>query len=454
MFIFDFHWQIQHFLNQFWWQINFLLLVILVVLGYLAIKKPVYAAGLTIILLPTYLFRSNILGVPFTYLELCILVTFIGWVLNLIFYNLQPKTYNLKNYRLPITLILLASTISLFLSPSLRAAAGLWKAYFIEPILFFIILTNVIKTKNDKKIILWSLGVSTLAISLLGIFQKLTGFGIYEPSWTAPANRRVTSFFSSPNAVGLFLGPIVVIYGGWLLAEIKNLKAAILKSLIVIPALLAILFTFSQGTWLGLAAALIFIFFFSWNKKITTSVVIALIVLSLIVPMTRQIILPLITFQDAAGQNRLELAKISGQYLLASPKNFILGAGIGSFAQIQNQARDPLKMEVLLYPHNIFLNFWLETGLLGLIGFIWLIIKFFRKGFARVVIPAKLAPDTDRGAGVHGLKWIPDEVGDGNHWLALGLLAAMIAIVIHGLVDVPYFKNDLAVLFWIIIALI
>ncbi|MBU4014686.1 hypothetical protein KJ878_00585 [Patescibacteria group bacterium] len=30
----------------------------------------------------------------------------------------------------------------------------------------------------------------------------------------------------------------------------------------------------------------------------------------------------------------------------------------------------------------------------------------------------------------------------------------MIAITIHGLVDVPYFKNDLAVMFFILIAII
>ena len=37
--------------------------------------------------------------------------------------------------------------------------------------------------------------------------------------------------------------------------------------------------------------------------------------------------------------------------------------------------------------------------------------------------------------------------------LVLGLIGAMSAIFIHGLVDVPYFKNDLAVLFWLGLAL-
>jgi len=29
----------------------------------------------------------------------------------------------------------------------------------------------------------------------------------------------------------------------------------------------------------------------------------------------------------------------------------------------------------------------------------------------------------------------------------------MVVVLIHGLVDVPYFKNDLAILFWIVYAL-
>jgi len=145
MFFFDFNWQIQHFLNQFFWPINFLLIAILVIIGYLAYKKPAYAAGLTIILLPTYLFRSKIWfpvpsgveGLPVTFLELCIWVTFLGWLTNSISYKLKAKSYQLKYYRWPILLILLTSTLAIIIAPDKTPAAGLWKAYFIEPILFF-----------------------------------------------------------------------------------------------------------------------------------------------------------------------------------------------------------------------------------------------------------------------------------------------------------------------------
>ena len=35
----------------------------------------------------------------------------------------------------------------------------------------------------------------------------------------------------------------------------------------------------------------------------------------------------------------------------------------------------------------------------------------------------------------------------------LPVQAALVALIIHGLVDTPYFKNDLSVLFWVLIVL-
>lgn len=423
MFWFDFAWDIQHFLNQFWWQINFVLLVILVVLGYLGYKKPAYAAGGLIILLPTYLFRSKILFLPFTFLELALIVVFISWLVSKIQNGeLRNLGAAIQRYRLPITLILLASTVSFIISPDRTAAAGLWKAYFIEPLLFFVMIANILKSPEDKKTILWALGISTLSISLFAISQKFTGFGIFEPSWTGPENRRVTAMFSSPNAVGLFLGPITALYIGWILEEWKKLMPTVLKTIVVILNLIAIWFTVSHGTMIGLAAAIAFLLFFGWNKIWTSALVIIGGVIALFIPKAQA----LITFSDAAGQNRLMLWELALQHLIVSPINFIFGAGILGYAKIQDAVRDPLIIEPLLYPHNIFLNFWTEIGLLGLIAFVLVFVSTYIKGLK------KASPS----------------------WLTLGALAAVTAIAVHGLIDVPYFKNDLAILFWIFIALV
>ncbi len=86
-------------------------------------------------------------------------------------------------------------------------------------------------------------------------------------------------------------------------------------------------------------------------------------------------------------------------------------------------------VEIYKYPHNIFLNFWTELGLTGMVLFALVIGKF-------LFIGLKLLETDCRNKGI-----------------ILGLIGAMMAIFIHGLVDVPYFKNDLSVLFWIIVAM-
>jgi len=91
-------------------------------------------------------------------------------------------------------------------------------------------------------------------------------------------------------------------------------------------------------------------------------------------------------------------------------------------------------VEIYMYPHNIFLNFWSELGLLGVLLFIWLIGKYLF-----ISLKLTLALSREKKA---------------EKYLILGLLSAMITIVVHGLVDVPYFKNDLAVMFWILFALL
>lgn len=426
MFLFDFNWQIQQTLNQWWWLINMALLIILVALGWLSYKKPAYAVGLTIILLPTYLVRSKIFFLPLTFIEICVWVTFIGWLIS----RVKQKSLRIADiyqYRWPITLLLFAATVSMFISPDLSAAAGLWKAYFVEPILFFIVVASVTTEKKGRDVVLWSLGLATLSVSLLAIYQKFTGFGIAEPGWLAAEHRRVTAMFTSPNAVGLFLGPIVAMYVGWLLDELKNKKQIALKAGGLIMALLAISFTVSQGTWLGLIAAGIFLAFFGWNKKWTAALVLLGIVVMMALPATRTTAWTLASFQDAAGQNRVTLFRISEQFLTSSVGHFIGGAGLLGFAAIENQQRDPLQLEPLLYPHNIILNFWLETGLLGLLAIIWLLVIFFKTGFRQ---------------------------REKNDWLTLGIMAAMVTVIVHGLVDVPYFKNDLAILFWVVVGLL
>ena len=74
-----------------------------------------------------------------------------------------------------------------------------------------------------------------------------------------------------------------------------------------------------------------------------------------------------------------------------------------------------------LTPHNLFLTIWLNLGLIGLVAFVWLMVLFFRCQKPSVI--------------------------------SYQLSAVMITIIAQGLVDSPYWKNDLAMMFWIFLSL-
>ena len=132
-------------------------------------------------------------------------------------------------------------------------------------------------------------------------------------------------------------------------------------------------------------------------------------------------------FQDQAGQNRLRLWGYTQTFLTKSPQNFIFGAGVRQFfRKVQKPYYDKKIMERLIYPHNIFLNFWTEIGLPGMAAAVIMMGYSF---------------------------FLSYKISRRDKILGASLLGALTVLIAHGLVDAPYFKNDLAFLFWIILAL-
>jgi O-antigen ligase len=84
----------------------------------------------------------------------------------------------------------------------------------------------------------------------------------------------------------------------------------------------------------------------------------------------------------------------------------------------------------LSHPHNEFLDFWLSSGVLGLGAFIWIEIAFWR---CALQVWRRAGSTLDRV-------------------LLLGTMGAMLAGLLHGLVDNSYFLMDLSIIFWLLCA--
>lgn len=402
---------------------TFLLIIFYLFFAYLSWKKTKWAISLIIIGLPSYLIRFKLGLVPLTFLEIMIVVLFGVWLIKTLF---QKKKIDFSSLRWPALLFLLTAILAVLISPDLKSALGIFKAYFLEALLFFLVLINNIKTLRDFKQIIWSLGISALFVSLIGIWQYLDLWPGLEP-WISQTPKRVSSVFEYPNAVGLYLGPILGLVLGIILTYRKLSKnISIFLGGVILFSLLALIFSVSRGALLGVLATLIFISFFSQYKKWIWVAFLILMVLILIIPQIRAQISSIISTKDVSTDVRIVMWQGTWQLLKEHP---IEGAGLAGFSILYDKYRLIKHTELLLYPHNIFLNFWVELGLVGLLIFLWVIWEFFKTG----------------------VRLTKEKIE--NKPLVIGLLAAMIVIIIHGLVDVPYFKNDLAVLFWIIIGL-
>ena len=386
------------------------------------------AAAVILAALPTYLIRFKLFGIPLTLLEAGILVLFGIWVIQLIkqsgsirsawrsiHSNVSPKFGWLMGLWVAIGLA------AAWWSGEAVAGLGLWKAYFLEPALFGLILLNIIRSELKVKWLFFGLGVGVLVVGLISVFQALGLINSPEP-WASQSPARLSSVFEYPNAVGLLVAPIIALFIGLLVYHKESNRLSRLFPIgVILFGLFAVAVAVSEGAVLGLAAAIILWAILSKRRWLWLGLLGVLLAVCLIVPLTRHYVIDRATFQDTSGDVRLRLWTSTVDLLKAHP---IEGAGLGGFPAMYDIYRDAAHVELLLYPHNIFLNFWVEFGLAGLVVWLGLIIRFF----TLIIRTVRQSAGFQKAA-------------------ALSLLLSMTALLGHGLVDVPYFKNDLAVLF-------
>lgn len=423
--------------------ISILAIIFIFIYSFFFIKKPKTSILAIILLLPSYLIRLNIFNIPATFLELMILGVIFGFIYKTIKDRPDIRFYN---YLFINFILLIIALFSVKISNDTVSALGIFKAYFLEPILLFFVIINTFKTKKDINKIINVLGFSVIYLSIYAIFQKITGIGIpnTDPSWIIEKTRRVTSFFEYPNALGLFVTPIVVMFlykiinainefkiyliSGYDISIFKN-KKFILKNLfnisVFILGFLSLIFANSEGGIVAVFMSILLIIFIESKNKLNTFLVYCIIGISLICfPLTTNFIKEKVFLNSFSGNIRLNMWQETINML---SNNFISGAGLSNFQEKMIPFHTKKYFDLYLYPHNIILNFWSEIGFFGLITFIIILIIFFRKVF---------------------------KYKNKDFALAVSAGLAMFSILIHGIVDVPFFKNDLSVLFWVIVSLI
>lgn len=404
-------------------------------------------SGITLLclILPSYLLRFTIAGIPVTALEIFVLILFAIWLMrngqwkriNVIFWRKSGVTNNIPiAYRFALSLLILAAGISAFLSPAQPEAFGILKAYFIEPLMLLIVLVYEIKTYEHFERIMSALGLLTMFIGCIAIYQHFTGVGIENPFWADAAHRRVTTLFGYPNANSLLVAPIVAYYIGSFTRQ-QTMRKQWYSLIVIILGIATVLAAKTTGAALALLVIGWLTLFRIGRLRLLLGLAttIGIIIFLTMTPVTekfsslvRNVSRNYLDLKSSSLEIRINQWRETAELLMAHP---FRGGGLANYQNAVRPFHTHEFLEIYLYPHTILLNTWSELGLLGLIAFIWLLVA--------------IGNTLQKALNAHF-------ISGNSRALAWGMTMAWICIVIHGLVDVPYFKNDLSILWMIFVA--
>jgi O-antigen ligase len=385
-------------------------------------RLTLYAAGLTCALMPAYTVRWHVGPLPTTLLESGILVTLAVFLVET---WLRRGAIELRTpFTVPAMLFLVAGALDVIFAPDLRAALGLYRAYFLEPIAFFIVLVTVVRTLRQAHLIVAGLGIAALAVGLPNAVVVLAA-GLQhrlDLSGTPPV-----VIYQTANAVALFLLPVIAVAAGLAAYGKGRVRAA--ASAFLVVSVPCFLLSLSRGGLLALGAVVLALAL-THRRRIwyVAAAAVAGAAFTLIPPVSQRLAHE-VNFADPHNTlvGRLPLWQATMELLRQRP---IFGAGLSGFETRIAPFWNATHVDRFIYPHNILLNVWVSTGVLGVVAFGWLLLQGFRTSWTGWRLAAR--------------DWAP---------LQLGVFLALIGMVAHGLVDVPYFKNDLSLEFWILLAL-
>lgn len=382
-------------------------------------KTTVYLLALNFFFLQSYLIRFQLGSYPTNLQEILIGLSAASCLFAVIkSKSLIQSIKNIKKHWVIMSFIALtlASVLFVTFDKNLEFLRHL-KFLFFGIVLSLVFLETLPKSE-DKKKMLKIAGLGAIAFGIFSIIYNLLGYNVAH-------DLRLLGPLDAAVYLAYYFTPFFLFFAMEYLENTKsrsNLILAIILGLLVIS-------TRSMGAIGGSFIVLLgFIIrrnnvqFFRSKLGKTLLTAAAILIVGLIF-YTK--VLPTIQTEYSSLSERGEIWQTSIE-LIKEPKNAIFGIGLGQFQPryfgiVYDVLDHPPLDFFVLQPHNIFLLFILNYGILGLALIIFLIIKALKK-----------VATVDR-----------------RKALDASTISAFILMYffIHGLIDTPFFKNDLMILF-------
>lgn len=243
---------------------------------------------------------------------------------------------------------------------------------------------------------------------------------------------RVFSFYQNSNAFAEMLVMLIPVAVGLFLGA-QKLSSRLIGLGCAALGCVALVMTYCRASWGGLVvAAVVFLFF--WNRKLLpVFLVLGVAILPLMPKAVFQRVLTIFNPNDSSTTSRLPLLQAGARIVKAHP---LWGAGLGGDAvrQVSTDLHAYTASRArFTHSHNLFLQLWLEHGLLGIASFLaasWHMLKLGARAAQseRAPLPVRL--------------------------IVLGAASALAGSLVSGLADYLFTYPRVMLIFWFTLSLL
>ncbi len=343
---------------------------------------------------------------------------------------------------------IIAAGASHYLVPSM---SGLSKLLVF--VISYFLFVGVLQQSPDKRIpiILAMLTMGGLLVSLYGLYQYKIGvapLATWEDPTVEEKATRIYSTLGNPNLLAGYLVPLIPV--SFCLSMVVSVRRGWTRFLVV-PLLAvtgiiaaATFLTGSRGGYIGIIAALGALFAIAlawlWREKVRARV--PLIICAVLLPLAAVAILH---FKLPSVEHRFLSIFAGSQH---SSNAYRMNVWRSSWHMFQDNwwcgvgpGNKTFRLAYGLYMRSGFdalgtycvpLEVAVESGIPGLLSFSWLVLACCARAHRRFWGNSSAA----------------------RRWLAAGAMAALIGMMFHGLVDTVFYRPQVQLIFWLMVAVL
>lgn len=238
----------------------------------------------------------------------------------------------------------------------------------------FMLSFVIVKSERDVLFFLKLVILSSVLPVLYGLFQILSGFGWFD-------DFRIQSTFSHPNMFAFYLLAVIGVILFLFATERVRIsgRLRLVLNLYVIPLLIVLVMTKTRSAWIG-CLVLFLVYGVTHDRRVLVVLLIAT-PLAFAIPAVSDRIMDLTSENSYIGGPAVLLNSYAWRELLWNNaftyivRHPIFGYGLHSFPFYSREFFSPVPGGT--YAHNDYIQILFETGLAGLLAFLWIYLRCF-----------------------------------------------------------------------------